>query len=77
MTIKRNLNAETTIEGLTIDGKCITEYSEREVDNLRRRVANHLRTKAISPDRLVFVVNAIAMAYGDYESDYNIMSPTL
>lgn len=77
MTIKRNSNAETIIEGLTIDGKCITEYSEREVDNLRRRVANHLLTKAISPERLVFVASAIAMAYGDYESDYNIISLTL
>ena len=69
MIIKSLFSADVAMKTLTVDGKHLNEFTEREVDNLRRRVANLLRTQQLSADKLAYIITSIALQYG--ELDYS------
>lgn len=77
MILKSEFN-KTVNEGcLTIDGKLITEYSERELDSIRRKVANHIRKHPVKAEDLAYIFNSLVLACGQYSDDYKNMTLTL
>ena len=77
MTIKSNYNESDAQKRLTVDGKSLTEYTERELDNIRRRVANLLRTKPVTANQLSYILSTIAGAYGEYADAYKSKQLTI
>jgi hypothetical protein len=77
MILQADILKSVMDEGLTIDGKPITEYSERELDDIRRKVANHIRKHPFKAEDLAFIIHATILGCGKYTDDYKSMTLTL
>ena len=77
MTITSNYNESDVLKRVTVDNKSLADYTERELDNIRRRVANLLRTKPVPADQLSYILSVIAGAYGEYTDAYTVKQLTL
>jgi hypothetical protein len=77
MTLNADIIKAVKDGSLTIDGKPITEYSERELDSVRRKVANHIRKHPVKAEDLAYIFNALVLACGQYSDDYKNMTLTL
>lgn len=77
MILKSEFNKTVSGGCLTIDGKLITDYSERELDSIRRKIANHIRKHPVKAEDLVYIFNSLVLACGQYSDDYTNMTFTL
>lgn len=77
MILKSEFNKTVSGGCLTIDGKLITDHSERELDSIRRKIANHIRKHPIKAEDLAYIFNSLVLAYGQYSDDYKNMTFTL
>jgi hypothetical protein len=77
MTLNADIIKAVKDGSLTIDGKPITEYSERELDGIRRKVANYIRRNPIKADDLAYIFKSLVLSCGKYTDDYKSMTLTL
>ena len=67
MILRSNFNIDNPADKVTIDDKRLTELSERDLDNLRRRIANYIRTNNIPADDLAHIFSALIICQGEWE----------
>ena len=77
MILKAEIIKSVKDGSVTIDGKPITDYSERELDIIRRKVANYIRRNNINARDLAYMFKSLALACGKYSDDYKSIKLTL
>ena len=77
MILKAEIIKSVKDGSVTIDDKPLTDYSERELDGIRRKVANYIRRNHICAEDLAYIFSSIVLACGQYSEDYKNMTLTL
>lgn len=77
MTLNVDIIKSVNEGSVTIDDKPLTDYSERELDGIRRKVANYIRKNPINANDLAYIIKFTVMANGSYPDDYRIRTITL
>lgn len=77
MILKAEINKSVKDGSVTIDGKLITDYSERELDLARRKVANYIRRNNLNTEDLAYIFKSLALGCGKYSDDYKSIELTL
>lgn len=77
MTLNADIIKSVKEGSVTIDGKPITDYSERELDGIRRKVANYIRKNPIKANDLAYIIKYTVLGSGQYSDDYKNITLTL
>lgn len=77
MILKADIIKAVKEDSVTIDGKPITDYSERELDIIRRKVANHIRKNPINAEDLAYIIKYTVLCGGSYSEDYRTKTLTI
>lgn len=77
MILKAKINKSVKDGSVTIDDKPLTDYSERELDGIRRKVANYIRRNNLNAEDLAYIFNALALGRGKFTDDYKSIELTL
>lgn len=77
MILKAEINKSVKDGSITIDGKPITDFSERELDFARRKVANYIRRNNLNAEDLAYIFNALVLGRGKFTDDYKSIELTV